>query len=149
MTQTITIQRLSKNTHIPSSALIKKWIKQSLIDRTTADITIRIINSSESARLNQTYRQKIGPTNILSFSYDIKTAHGDMVLCAPLINKQAREQNKSTKAHWAHLIVHGCLHLLGYDHQTKKEAKEMETLEIKILEKLNVENPYLLKRKNS
>lgn len=101
-----------------------------------------MINKKESALLNKTYRNKSGPTNVLSFVYDTNPVFGDIALCAPLITQQAKGQQKSINAHWAHLIVHGCLHLLGYDHIKKSDAIIMEKREIAILTQLGFNNPY-------
>ena len=98
--------------------------------------------------LNKQYRHKIGPTNILSFPIEVPEGIdlnllGDLVICAPLLEKEALEQNKPFMSHWAHIIVHGILHLLGYDHIDDDEAEIMENKEIKILSTLNIENPYI------
>lgn len=115
-----------------------------------AEITIRIVGSDESKNLNAIYRKKKYPTNVLSFLID--DAHhliGDIVLCAPVIEEEARDQSKNLEAHYAHLIIHGALHLYGYDHENKKDAEIMEEKEIKILTKLGYKNPYLLEEKKS
>ncbi len=132
MGQIIHIQKISKLKHIPSTALLKKWISHTL-KKKPAEMTVRIVNNSESQKLNHHYRDKNYPTNILSFPYQTDPVEGDMVLCAPLI---------LTKEKWAHLIVHGTLHLMGYDHETPKEAVQMESLEIKLLSQLGFDNPY-------
>jgi len=143
MSNKITLQRVSKLSSVPANRLLKKWLSAAINNRCkNADITLRIVNNRESALLNQTYRYKKGPTNVLSFVYETKPVCGDIVLCAPLIAKQAKAQKKSIALHWAHLIVHGILHLLGYDHHTKKQTAQMEKLEIKILQSLGFENPY-------
>ena len=132
MSQVIHIQKVSQRKHIPSSVLIKKWVKHAL-KNSMAEITVRIVNNSESQKLNHHYRDKNYPTNILSFPYESDPIEGDMVLCAPLIK---------TKAEWAHLIIHGTLHLMGLDHETPKDAFKMESLEIKLLSQLGFDNPY-------
>lgn len=117
----------------------------------TIELTVRIVNEEEGSSLNQTYRGKIGPTNVLSFPFELPEGMpddlqlpllGDIVLCAPLVKKQALEQNKAEKNHWAHLTVHGTLHLLGYDHINAEDAAIMENLEINILSKLGIPDPY-------
>jgi probable rRNA maturation factor len=151
MNNMITIQRPSRLLSIPSNRLLKKWISEVAAQHHAynIDITLRIVNNRESQQLNETYRHKQGPTNILSFVYETHPIWGDIVLCAPLIAKQAREQKKIVQAHWAHLIIHGCLHLFGYDHKTNKQAKIMEHNEVILLTSLGYENPYLpLVRKN-
>ena len=132
MGQIIHIQKISKLKNIPSAALLKKWLTHALKNK-SAEITVRIVNNSESQKLNHHYRDKNYPTNILSFPYDSDPLAGDMVLCAPLI---------SSKSEWAHLIIHGTLHLMGYDHETPKDAFKMESLEIKLLSQLGFDNPY-------
>ncbi|MBM3360571.1 MAG: rRNA maturation RNase YbeY [Betaproteobacteria bacterium] len=124
-----------------------KWLAP-IIDH-NAEITIRIVGIDESKNLNAIYRKKKYPTNVLSFLID--DAHhliGDIVLCAPVIEEEARDQSKNLEAHYAHLIIHGALHLYGYDHENKKDAEIMEEKEIKILTKLGYKNPYLLEEKN-
>lgn len=125
-----------------------KWLAP-IIDQ-DAEITIRIVGSDESKNLNAMYRKKKYPTNVLSFLVD--NAHhliGDIVLCAPVIEQEALDQSKNLEAHYAHLIIHGALHLYGYDHENKKDAEIMEKKEIKILTKLGYKNPYLLEEKKS
>jgi len=150
MTFSITIQLADDSEGIPSAALLKKWCKATLTQQKikTAEVCIRITGKKESAHLNKTYRNKKGATNILSFPCDVVSVHnksallGDLVICAPLVTPEATQQGKTTKAHWAHLVVHGTLHLLGYDHIKNKDALKMEALEIKILDTLGFDNPY-------
>lgn len=125
-----------------------KWLAP-IIDK-NAEITIRIVDNAESVNLNNMYRKKKNPTNVLSFLVDDE-AHliGDIVLCAPVIEKEAIEQSKKLEAHYAHLIIHGALHLYGYDHENKKDADIMEAKEIKILTKLGYKNPYLIEESKS
>jgi probable rRNA maturation factor len=97
------------------------------------ELSIRIADTEEAADLNQTYRAKAGPTNVLSFPADVPVEAasgllGDLVICAPLVNLEATQQHKSEEAHWAHLVIHGVLHLLGHDHQIPGEAAQMEAL---------------------
>lgn len=111
------------------------------------ECTIRVVDEAESAELNQQYRGKGGPTNVLSFPFETMVEMdidllGDLVICAPVVIRQAKEQNKSEAMHWAHLIVHGCLHLLGYDHIEAADASKMEALEIAIMDKLGYPDPY-------
>ena len=138
MAVTLTLQRCSQHKSIPKNRQIDTWMRLILkkMRCTDVDITLRMVNPKESAALNAHYRQKTGATNVLSFVYESKPVWGDIVLCAPLIARQAKQQKKSVSAHWAHLIVHGCLHLLGYDHVKLKEAVKMERLEIKLLKAL-------------
>lgn len=133
-------------------ALAALAAKASLPD-SDLEVSVCLTNDERVQELNKQYRQKDKPTNVLSFpqddSLDDKGADemaimlGDIVLSHDTILKEAKEQKKSFKDHYSHLLVHGCLHLAGYDHDTDEDADEMETLEISILEKLNVNNPYL------
>lgn len=134
----------------PEQQHIQHWVDAALdgIDRDT-EIVIRIVDEQESASLNGQYRHKHGPTNILSFPFEMPAIEGlelnllgDLVVCAPVLEKEAREQNKSLADHWAHIIVHGVLHLLGYDHIDETEAEIMESKETAILQTLNITNPY-------
>lgn len=149
---TVNIQLACLETYIPTSRQFRSWLKAALnvqakkIQR--AEITVRIVDENESAKLNKMYRHKIGPTNILSFSYNPPPEMqiellGDLVICAPIVLKEAAAQHKSVEAHWTHLIIHGCLHLLGYDHVQTQEADVMEALEIQILQKMGLDNPYI------
>ncbi len=111
------------------------------------ECTVRIVGLEESAALNQQYRNKIGATNVLSFPFESPVEMdidllGDLVICAPLVISEAIQQNKSKEMHWTHLIVHGCLHLSGYDHLNETDAEIMEGLERKILDKLGFTDPY-------
>jgi len=111
------------------------------------ECTIRIVGIKESAALNKQYRNKEGATNVLSFPFDSPVEMdidllGDLVICAPLVISEAKQQGKSAELHWAHLIVHGCLHLLGYEHQLETEAEQMEELERLILGKMGHTDPY-------
>jgi probable rRNA maturation factor len=112
-----------------------------------AELSIRLVDEEESAALNENFRQKKGPTNILSFPCSenkfIETSLlGDLAICVPLVSKEAAEQNKTLEAHWAHLTVHGVLHLHDLDHEEEQAAIKMETMEISILKTLGYENPY-------
>lgn len=139
---------------LPSEQQFCDWVNRALVvsDYNEADepveLTIRIVDEDESSMLNATYRHKQGPTNVLSFPFqapvpDMALAWlGDLVICAPLVKREAEAQHKSLEAHWAHLIVHGMLHLQGYDHQTDNEAEAMEALEITLLQKMGFPNPY-------
>ena len=144
----IVIQDMVHTKPIVKKTHCYKWLAP-IIDQNT-EITIRIVGSDESKNLNTIYRKKKYPTNVLSFLVD--DAHhliGDIVLCAPVIEQEALDQSKNLEAHYAHLIIHGALHLYGYDHENKKDAEIMEKKEIKILTKLGYKNPYLLEEKKS
>lgn len=144
----ITFENASRNKNIPSRYYFQRWTNAALTNRKKAStIHIRIVNKTESAYLNATYRHKQGPTNILSFPFETPrgiscSLLGDLVICASVIQQEAREQKKSLLAHWAHITIHGTLHLLGYDHIKNQDALQMEALEIKLLEQLGYANPY-------
>ncbi len=144
----ISIQDMVHKKSILKKTECLKWLVP-VIDK-NAEITIRIVDSEESKSLNNMYRKKNYSTNVLSFLID-DTSHliGDIVLCAPVIEKEAFEQAKSIEAHYAHLIIHGALHLYGYDHENKKDADMMESKEIKILSGLGFKNPYLIEESKS
>lgn len=141
------LQNASSVTAIPDQAEFERWLKPVLRSHPGAILTIRIVDDDESAALNLQYRHKNGPTNVLSFPAELPDEVdlpllGDLVICAPLVETEAEAQNKSAEAHWAHLVIHGTLHLLGYDHLEEDEAEEMEALEIELLKSLGYANPY-------
>lgn len=110
---------------------------------------VRLISETESADFNSQYRGKEGPTNVLSFPYEAfpgveSDLLGDLLICAPVVAKEAAAQNKTVTMHFSHLVVHGILHLLGYDHLTEDEATEMEGIEIAVLEQHGISNPYVV-----
>lgn len=127
---------------------MRHWASAALRDESTSvELSLRIVDEQESAALNQQYRGKAGATNVLSFPFDAVTPEplpilGDIVICAPVVNREAIEQDKSAEAHWAHMCVHGVLHLLGYDHVGDHDAEVMEALEISILQELGFSSPY-------
>ncbi len=144
----IEIQAVFESAGQPDQQQIQCWIDAALdgYDQDT-EIVVRIVDEQESAQLNEQYRHKSGPTNILSFPIDLPEGVeldllGDLVICAPVLEKEALEQNKVLTHHWAHIIVHGVLHLLGYDHIDDAEAELMENKEIAILNTLHINNPY-------
>ena len=162
----VDLQLASEETNIPSIEQCELALQQVLtvvdIDE-TKECTLRIVDEAESAELNEQYRGKSGPTNILSFPFESPAACdlsllenglveselleiellGDLIICAPLVVKEAMEQNKSELQHWIHLIIHGGLHLLGYDHENDADANVMETLECHAMDNLGYPNPYL------
>ena len=127
---------------IASLAVIKKWVKSAV--QLNGLITLRFVNAAEGKKLNFAFRNKDYATNVLTFPYELtkKTLAADLIFCLPVIQKEASEQNKTVKAHLAHLIIHGCLHAQGLDHENDKEAKKMEGKEIIILKSLGFTNPY-------
>ncbi|MDA8562006.1 rRNA maturation RNase YbeY [Gammaproteobacteria bacterium] len=147
----INVQNITQKKVVPTNANLIYWstitLKHLEID---AEINIRIVDLLEITELNQKYRNKNKPTNVLSFPFDMPDEAsdellylGDIVLCAEIINQEALNQNKLNDAHWAHMVIHGTLHLLGYDHENDTEADIMEQLEITILESINFKNPYI------
>ena len=127
---------------IASPALIKKWVKSAT--PLGGLMTLRFVNATEGKKLNLAFRQKHYATNVLTFPYELSKDElaADIIFCLPVLQKEAKEQNKSLKAHLAHLIVHGCLHAQGYDHEATKDTKKMEALEIQTLQKMGFANPY-------
>ncbi|HLB41501.1 MAG TPA: rRNA maturation RNase YbeY [Gammaproteobacteria bacterium] len=150
----ITIQYTTNKTLAPKASLLRQWAKMALSKKViSAEMTIRIVGAHEIALLNAIYRHKKIPTNVLSFPLNIPNVIpmvtpllGDVIICADVVNQEAREQHKSQYAHWAHMVIHGILHLLGFDHEKKKDAKIMESLEIEILQSLGFTNPYKVLR---
>ena len=126
-----------------SATLIKKWIKN--VTPLGGLITLRFVNTAEGKKLNAAFRHKDYATNVLTFPYELSKTSvvADIIFCLPVLQKEAKEQSKSLQAHLAHLIVHGCLHAQGYDHELARDARKMETLEIQSLQKLGFTNPYL------
>lgn len=133
---------------VPEEEDIRRWINAAVSPhRDIAEVSVRLVDESEMTRLNDTYRQQRKPTNVLSFPMDLPdgVTHpllGDIIICAAVVAREAREQNKSTEAHWAHMFVHGSLHLLGYDHILADEADIMETMETTLLQTLGYDCPY-------
>lgn len=150
------LQIACETPHLPSGADFVRWIGAALAGAgyqppagLPTEITLRIVDRDESQTLNRTYRGKDKPTNVLSFPFDgpegIPLALlGDLVICAPVVAQESQEQNKTTQAHWAHLVIHGTLHLLGFDHIEDDEAAEMEALEVQILAGLGIADPYVI-----
>ena len=134
---------------LPGDALLSAWVAAALEgQRAAAELTIRVVGEAEGAELNQRWRGRPGPTNVLSFPFEVppglppQDLLGDLVICAPVVTREAADQGKTEEAHWAHLVVHGTLHLLGHDHMTEPEAEAMEALETTILARLGFPSPY-------
>ncbi len=151
----VDMQVASEHPELPNQEQLSLWAQTALQGlKNQAELSIRLVDASESQQLNLEYRGKDKPTNVLSFPFEVPEAlqgldevsHliGDLIICAPVVADEAKQQNKPAMHHWAHMVVHGCLHLLGYDHITDEEAQVMEDLERSILSKLDITDPYLL-----
>lgn len=157
----VDIQSASESDDSPEPEPIRSWIEATLqhsqvsallppaciSDDKSIELSLRIVDSDESQSLNHQYRQKNNPTNVLSFPSELPDGlpflHlGDLVVCAPVVEREAKEQQKSSQDHWAHMLVHGTLHLMGFDHIDDSEAEIMEALEIEILSGFQITNPY-------
>lgn len=146
------VQRVVACDNVPGVMQFQAWAEAALNGRLEqAELVVRIVDREESQQLNREYRGKDRPTNVLSFPFeapDVVESHllGDLVICAPLVEQEAQEQQKPLEAHWAHLLVHGVLHLLGFDHINEEEAEMMESLEVEILTALGFSDPYQSER---
>lgn len=143
------LQIASGSPRIPGEADLARWAVAALAGRReAAELTIRVVDAAEGAELNGRYRRREGPTNVLSFPFEAPPGAppmdllGDLVICAPVVEREAAEQGRAPEAHWAHLVVHGVLHLLGYDHLDEDGARAMEALETDILCGLGFPPPY-------
>src|SRR5690554_1528005 len=148
MTIEVDIQRASEAPDQPDDDSLIRWAALALCDKPDHELTIRLVDADESQALNSEYRHKDYPTNVLSFPADLPPELnipllGDLVICVPVVNREAAEQGKPREAHWAHMVIHGCLHLLGHDHIEDAEAEAMEQLERQLLAELGIADPYL------
>jgi probable rRNA maturation factor len=138
----LAVQGHSRFKGLPARATLARWIRLAL--ERDAEITLRFVGSAEGRRLNRDYRDRDHATNVLTFDYArAPTLHADIVLCVPVIRREAREQCKALRSHLAHLVVHGVLHAHGYDHGRAAQAKKMEALEVAILGRIGLPDPYL------
>ena len=144
----IDIQVAGGRSGLPSVAKFRHWARAALVGRRRdAELTIRIVDAVESQALNRRYRDKDKPTNVLSFPAELPAELGlpllgDVVICREVVEDEAAAQHKPLEAHWAHMVIHGVLHLLGYDHQIEEEASAMEALEAGIMAELGWPDPY-------
>ena len=139
----LAVQYATQDQRVPSRGQLRRWI-YAVLER-DATITLRIVSAKEGRALNRDYRDKDYATNVLTFVYDATpdgAVSGDIVLCAPVIAKEAREQRKELQHHYAHLVTHGSLHLQGYDHEADNDARVMEQREVALLARLKIANPY-------
>ncbi|HSB49019.1 MAG TPA: rRNA maturation RNase YbeY [Burkholderiales bacterium] len=137
----MTVQYAIHSRGLPSRAQLRRWARAAL--ERDARVTVRIVGAGEARALNRHYRGKDRPTNVLTFVLRSRPRlEGDIALCAPVIAREARAGKKSTAAHYAHLLVHGVLHLQGYDHDTKREARQMERRESRVVARLGFADPY-------
>jgi len=145
----LSVQYGAARAGLPAKSSLQCWASAALrgVGRGVA-LGVRIVGAAESAELNRRFRRKHGPTNVLSFPFEAPPGMrsevlGDLVICAPVVRREARAQRKPERAHWAHMVVHGILHLRGYDHLNRRDATVMEKKEIRILKELGFANPYL------
>ncbi|MBT8048116.1 MAG: rRNA maturation RNase YbeY [Xanthomonadales bacterium] len=141
------IQNASTEKPVPDREQFRLWVECALQGRPDCELTLRLVDKAESRQLNSRYRGKDKPTNVLSFPAELPPGIdipllGDIVLCAPVVAEEAAVQDKPVAAHWAHLVIHGVLHLLGHEHQHERDAAEMESIEIEMLSSLGIANPY-------
>lgn len=151
MTAVIDIINQCDDANIPQTCDIERYLNTVLSNQNMSDaeISVAIVSKDDIQQLNRDYRQKDKPTNVLSFPAELPEGidcHllGDIVICAEVVAEEATLQNKEPASHWAHMLVHGCLHLLGFDHIDDNDAEQMEALEINILQQLGFNNPYIL-----
>lgn len=137
---------------LPTYEDILLWLDSTLAKfKPQAEVTVRVVDEPESQELNHDYRGKDKPTNVLSFPFEAPPGIdidllGDLVICKQVVEREAIEQNKPLISHWAHMVVHGCLHLLGYDHIEDQEAEEMESLETEIMKSMGYSDPYITEK---
>ncbi|MBA4381261.1 MAG: rRNA maturation RNase YbeY [Sideroxydans sp.] len=139
----LSVQFASNAKKLPTRQQFRRWVKVAL--QQDVQMVLRIVDDIEGRALNQSYRGKDYATNVLTFVYDdSEPLYGDVVICAPVVAREAKEQGKELLAHFAHLTIHAVLHLQGYDHENKRDAEEMEALETALMLKLRYPAPYLV-----
>lgn len=142
------LQVISGGAGVPEQELFQRWVAAAIGDQLEqAEVAIRVVDAEESRSLNLRYRQRDKATNVLAFPVDVpeyvdQATLGDLVICRPVVEREAGDQGKQAEAHWAHMVVHGTLHLLGHDHQDPDQARAMEALEVQILGSLGYPDPY-------
>ena len=148
----VDVQIASEYSNLPEVDKLNEWVSLALQQRETAEVLIRLVDNDESAELNKAFRKKNGATNVLSFPFERPEGLpqealtgdilGDLVICVPVVEREAKQQEKSVESHWAHMVIHGCLHLQGYNHIEELDRMKMEALEIKLLANIGINNPY-------
>lgn len=148
----VAVQSATRAAGVPAAARLTRWALAALKRTARGELTVRVVGRGESAALNARYRGKRGPTNVLSFPAAPPAAKsrellplGDVVICASVVAREAREQGKTLAAHWAHMVIHGTLHLQGYDHENARDATVMEARERALLHELGFPDPYSIK----
>jgi probable rRNA maturation factor len=148
----VAVQRATRAAGVPPAARLERWALAALERKARGELTVRVVGPGESAALNARYRGKRGATNVLSFLSEAAMAKsrellplGDVVICASVVAREAREQGKTLTAHWAHMVIHGTLHLQGYDHENARDAAAMEARERALLAGLGFPDPYSIK----
>lgn len=155
----VDVQVACDDSDIPTSRIVEAWVSRAVAGSGRAlgnktELSVRLVDNDEMRRLNRDYRQKDATTNVLSFAggaisglpADAAEMLGDIVICAAVVREEAAEQGKAIGDHWAHLLVHGTLHLLGYDHETDADAAEMESVEARVLRDFGLADPYVTSR---
>lgn len=146
------LEKAEKSEEPPSRDEFQQWVDLALVDDRSAQVSIRLVDKCESQTLNKKYRNKDKPTNVLSFPMELPddliaemdiAMLGDLVICSSIVENEAKQQAKKSRDHWAHIVIHGMLHLQGYDHVLESDAETMENLEINLLKKIGIDNPYL------
>ncbi|WP_336777262.1 rRNA maturation RNase YbeY [Pantoea sp. USHLN256] len=141
--------------HLPAERDFQRWLEAAVTPfQPESEVTVRLVDEAESNELNLTYRGKDKPTNVLSFPFEAPPGIelpllGDLIICRQVVEQEAAEQGKTVEAHWAHMVVHGTLHLLGYDHIEDEEAEEMEALETEIMLALGYPDPYISEKEDA
>lgn len=155
-TVVLDLQQACADAHgLPEGTAFQRWLEAAVTPfQPESEVTIRLVDEAESHELNLTYRGKDKPTNVLSFPFEAPPGIelpllGDLIICRQVVEQEAAEQGKSTEAHWAHMVVHGTLHLLGYDHIEDSEAEEMEALETEIMLALGYPDPYISEKEDA
>ena len=149
MAVSIIVQNVSRHSEIPADTDFRDWVSAVFTGRARGEVGVRIVAEDEARALNRQYRSRDYATNVLAFPGDdnlemagAEAPIGDIVLCAAVVEREAQQQNRDLRAHWAHLTVHGALHLDGFDHETDEQAAQMESREARILKYLGFSNPW-------